>query len=547
MPDRFIVKRLLTLLFLCYLFFFLGNSLVPLTDPDEVFYSLTTKEMAARNEWFVPYIFNQPQFEKPIFTYWLLRVATDLGGMTPESARFFPAVFASLGVLAVYALGLLGFRNERKAFWSAMVLGTGGLYIGMGKTVFTDMVFTVFILYALLSFYLAYSSPKQKVMGILGFYIFSGLAVLTKGPLGFTVCGLTVVLFLLYQKQIQFIFDKWMFFGFLLCLWIALPWYLFMVDTYGQAFVHEFFYNDHWRRLVEAEHRGNDRWYFYPLTILMGVFPWSLFVGAGLWALYKKLKTGLLGFEYFLLSWLLVVLIVFVPAHSKLASYILPVFPALALLTGSFIVEALNSTQPRLMRNLIAITAAALLCLGVGVLIAYPFYTKYLSSNMPVYFCSAALIAMAALMCSALLRQRLSWALGVLSMVVMAFLLTAFMAKSDVLPYVSSFEAAQYVPHAPGQKTTLLASKPYARGIRYYTGQEIAVLDINGRNYFSPHPIPILNTTEQLVQFLKAQKKTYAVLKKGGYKHVRELPANKFKVSLLKVIGYNYVLTIESI
>jgi len=540
------MKRVLVLIALSYVFFFFGNNFLSLTDPDEVFYSLTAKEMAAHGEWMTPYIFDQPQFEKPVFTYWLLRVAFEFGGTNPFSARFFPALFACLGVLGVYALGLLGFKDERKAFWSGVVLCTGALYVGLGKTVFTDMVFSVFILYSFLAFFLAYADPRRKALGLVGFYVFAGLAVLTKGPLGLLIPQAGVILFLLYRRQLNFLYDRWTAVGLLVGAAIALPWYTAMFNKYGQDFIQEFFYNDHWRRLFQAEHKGNDRWFFYPMTMLMGTFPWTLFLGAACVALYKKLKWGLDGFEYFILSWVIAVFAAFQPAHSKLTSYILPLFPALALLTGGFIDDALAS-RSRVVRVSIFTVAAFMLILGIGVLFAQPLYQKYLPSSMPVYFLSALLVTMAGGMVMFVLKEKPAPALGMLSLALLPFLLTAFMIKGDLEPYVSTMTVSQYVPHYPGQKTTLLSSKPYARGLRYYTGQDITVLDINGGNYFSPHPITILTTTGQLTDFLQRQKLTYAVLKKGGYKAVSNLPSDRFKVSLLKAVGYNYVLKIESL
>ncbi len=70
---------------------------------------------------------------------------------------------------------------------SALILMSSGLYIGLARTVFTDMIFTVFILLSLVSFFLAYCRREKKMLGILLFFIFSGLAVLTKGPIGFLV------------------------------------------------------------------------------------------------------------------------------------------------------------------------------------------------------------------------------------------------------------------------------------------------------------------------------------------------------------------------
>ena len=119
----FFLKRISILFSICYVLFLFGNNIFKLTDPDEAFYTLTAHEMAVKNEWLTPYIFGQPQFEKPPLTYWLLQFAFKTWGESPFTARLFPALFASLGVLAIYVLALIGFKNERKAFLSAMVRG----------------------------------------------------------------------------------------------------------------------------------------------------------------------------------------------------------------------------------------------------------------------------------------------------------------------------------------------------------------------------------------------------------------------------------------
>jgi 4-amino-4-deoxy-L-arabinose transferase-like glycosyltransferase len=200
----FYLKRISVLFLICYALFFFGNNFFHLTDPDEVFYSLTAHEMAAKNEWMTPLIFGQPQFEKPPLTYWLLEIAFKSWGESSFTARLFPAIFASLGVLAVYFLGLMGFRDERKAFLSALVLASGAFYAAMGKTVFTDMIFSVFILCAFSLFILAFTDRRRQGIGIIGFYVCCALSTLTKSPLGFLIPQMAVLLFLLYQRQIGF-------------------------------------------------------------------------------------------------------------------------------------------------------------------------------------------------------------------------------------------------------------------------------------------------------------------------------------------------------
>jgi 4-amino-4-deoxy-L-arabinose transferase-like glycosyltransferase len=135
------LKSILILLILGFFFLVLGNAILSLTNPDEVFYVQTAREMAQQHTWMTPYLFGQPQFEKPVLTYWFLRLSFLIFGISNFGVRFFPAVFGILGVLSVYFLGWYGFRDEKKAFLSALVLMTGVVYIGLARTVFLLGVF----------------------------------------------------------------------------------------------------------------------------------------------------------------------------------------------------------------------------------------------------------------------------------------------------------------------------------------------------------------------------------------------------------------------
>jgi 4-amino-4-deoxy-L-arabinose transferase-like glycosyltransferase len=542
----FFLKRISILFLICYALFLFGNNLFSLSDPDEVFYSLTAKEMAAKNEWLTPMIFGQPQFEKPPLTYWLLEYAFKTWGLSPFTARFFPAVFACLGVLAVYFLGLMGFKDERKAFLSAVVLATSAFFAGMGKTVFTDMIFTVFILCAFLMFIVAYTDLRRMAVGFIGFYVFCALATLTKSPLGFVIPQLAVVLFLLYQRQINFLKTWWVPIGIALYLIIALPWYLYMYHQYGQAFIQEYFYNDHWRRLLVAEHRTNDHWYFYPMTMIAGLFPWSLFLFASWVDLFKRIKSPVPVLDYLALSWILAVLVVFQCAHSKLASYILPLFPALALMTGNFLGNALSSIHDRRkMQNLLCASFGILAVLGIVSMVAGQKMLKhYISSQMPMYFLSGSLIALAGVGISLAFKERFQLALYVLALTICPIFLTAFMVRADLEGYVSSHEASEYIPPRSWGAMTVLTSKANARGIRFFTDQDIAVIDFTGKQFFSPHPIPILDTADKINELLKHQHVTYGVVRKTTYQFIVKNFTSHFHVSLLRNIGPDYIVRI---
>jgi 4-amino-4-deoxy-L-arabinose transferase-like glycosyltransferase len=540
------LKSILILLILGYFFLVLGNGIMSLTNPDEVFYVQTAREMAQQHTWMTPYLFGQPQFEKPVLTYWLLRLSFLIFGISNFGVRFFPSLFGILGVLSVYFLGWYGFKDEKKAFLSALVLMTGMVYIGLARTVYTDMIFSIFILLSLVSFYWGYSSENRKSSGILLFFIFSGLAVLTKGPLGLLMPFLIVAAFLLIEKNLKFIFCRASLWGILIFGAIALPWYAFMIAKYGHSFTYEFFYNDHIRRILEAEHSSNDTWYFYPLSMALGTFPWSLLTVGSLIFFPKRFSEKDRSFHVFLGCWIVAVFLVFQFAHSKLVSYIFPMFPALALLTGDFVYEALSGAfQKRALQVSLLASTLILLAIPVGLIIEQDMYSTYLSSKVPVFATMAALVLLSGVLLYFISMNRFLKSIYIFTLVPALLILISVFISSDVEPYLSSQNACRYLSDIPDLNGTVLCSKFFTRGVKYYTGKKVAAVDINGAPFFSPHPIPFLDSEQKLRGFLRTQPVTYCVVRKSAANDIEKLMSNEFKCTVLKIVGDEYVLKIE--
>lgn len=537
------LKYILILIVLSYFFFIFGNSTVSLTNPDEVFYTLSAKEMVQHKTWMTPILFNQPQFEKPIMVYWLLRLGFILfGGINSFAARFFPALFASLGVLAVYFLSLCAFRQEKKAFTSALVLLSSGLYIGLGRTVFTDMIFTVLILCALACFYWGYTKPVKKGMSLMLSFVFMALAVLTKGPLGFFIPFLTVCIFLSVRKEIRYLFCKEVFWGALIFVLVSFPWYILMIGKYGSSFTHEFFYNDHIRRLLEAEHVSNDRWYFYPFAMAGCMFPWSIFLLAALFGLFKQIRKLSPG-HLFLISWIAVVFLIFQFAHSKLVSYIFPLFPALALVTGDFIYNtALLEHKKRTFFVIALISALILLFIPVGLKVCLKIFPGYLSLPQVVYIFIAVFSLLLAALFYCILRRKFFKAIYLFAAVLPVFLAIVPFIHKDIEPYVSSKYISDYLMEHYPEAKTIICSKMYCRGVRFYTGKDVAGMNVN---FFSPHPITYLNYDGNLKDFLSTQPVTYCILKKSAVKDMERVTSGLYKCVLLKQFGDEYLLRVE--
>ena len=540
-------KQILVLLVLAYVFFILGNGILSLTNPDEVFYAQTAKEMIQQRSWLTPYLFGVPQFEKPVLLYWFLRIAFILFGVSSFSARFFPAFFAATGVIAAYLLSRIGFKNEEKAFISSLILMSSGLYIGLARTVFTDMIFSVFILFSLLSFYWDYSRKNKAGPGILLFFIFSGLAVLTKGPLGILLPLLIVPAFLFIKKDIKVLSSKYTLLGILLFIALSLPWYIFIIRKYGSSLTREFFYNDHFRRLIEAEHRGNDRWYFYPFSMIGSMFPWSVYTLTALIFIFKDLRKKANPFYLFLISWVSVVFLVFQFAHSKLVSYIFPLFPALAIITGDFIYEAaLSKNRNRLFFIVSLLISVILWLLPIGLIITSIKYSIYIPSKIPVYIVVSLLVFLSTLFSFFIARGKFLQIVPVLIFLVPAILFAVFFMHKDIEPYVSSKTACEFLSKNYPGDYAIICSKFFARGVRFYTDKGIAIINISGKNSFSPHPVPFLDTDAKVKDFLNRQPIAYCLLRKSQVRDMERISGREFKLTLLKIIGDEYLLKVEA-
>ena len=539
--------QIFVLIGLAYVFLMLGNGIVSLTNPDEVFYVQTAKEMAQHNTWMTPYLFGAPQFEKPILLYWLLRSSIGVFGNTAFAARLPAAFIAILGVLAAYFLSLLGFKNDKKAFFSGLILISCGFYIGLARSVFTDMIFSIFILFALLSFYWGYTYRARKGRGLLLFSVFSALAVLSKGPLGLLIPLSVVIAFLFIKKELKFLFCKYSLWGLFVFSVIALPWYILMEAKYGSIFNREFFYNDHFIRLLKAEHPVNDSWYFYPLTMVGTMFPWSLYALIALVYLVRGIRRNMDTFTLFLGVWIGIVLLIFQFAHSKLTSYIFPLFPALALVTADFICSrAIFAKSPsRIFYIVSLVMAVVILLVPIGLIAALPSYSMYLGSKIPVCVLALALFILGIFSLIFLLRKKFVGFTFTLFFLLLIILFGAACLHKDIEPYVSSRPAAMYLLKNYTVNGPIICSKFFVRGVRFYTDKEVAAVDIPGTEFFSPHPIPFLNSDTKVREFLGKQPVTYGIIKKTNIVDFKRLTDGYFKFEILKQIGNEYVIRIS--
>lgn len=318
------------LIFLCLILFFFCNWLIPVTDPTENCYALTAKEMLQAGDYFSPRIYGDFWYDKPIFFYWELLLACGIFGVNEFALRFFPAVFATLGVFLTYFFASRMF-NKKVGFAAAVILATSPEYWYIAHAIITDMTLFCAISTTLMTFYFAYTEKKPKYLYIA--FAAAGVAILTKGPIGFFLPGLIIFLFLISQKDLKYLLRGEILKGAALMLAIAATWYLPMYIMHGQQFFMDLIGVHNFLRATVSEHPENNVWYYYALVFLIGFLPWIL-------PLIKIRKLPQLDVRRrFLIIWAVTVFVVFQSFATKYPTYTLPYMMPIAILFSEFFAE----------------------------------------------------------------------------------------------------------------------------------------------------------------------------------------------------------------
>lgn len=302
-------------------FIHLGN--LPLVDPDEPVYAQTALEMLQNQDFISPRIYGEFWYDKPPMYYWLVAGAFKMFGVGEFAARFPSALLAVLGSLLIYLSGRKLF-NDRTGLLAALILATSLEYFYLSKAAVTDMTLTFFLTGALVAFLL-----KNNYM----FYTCAALAVVTKGPIGAVFCGAIVVLYLLVTGNLARLKSMKLFSGGALFIAIAAPWYLAMYYYHGMDFISTFFGFHNMTRFLSPEHPLGTFWYFYIPVLTIGFFPWTAFLIQAVIEGWKE-KGQDRNHIMFLVIWASVVFLFFTLSQTKLVSYILPMYPPIAMLVG---------------------------------------------------------------------------------------------------------------------------------------------------------------------------------------------------------------------
>ncbi|HVT36182.1 MAG TPA: glycosyltransferase family 39 protein [Nevskiaceae bacterium] len=348
----------------------------PLAHPDEGRYSEISREMLVTGDWITPRLDGLKYFEKPPLQYWATAAAFAAFGQSDFVARLWTALCGFISVLAVwYTARRLWGRTA--AHYAALAAAGMAYLIAISHVVTLDSAVSGFLTLALCGFLRAQhdgASAAENRRWMLVAWASMAAAMLSKGLIGVVLPGAVLLLYsALCRDWRPWARMQWLR-GLALFALIAAPWHV-LVAMRNPEWAHFYFVHEHFERYTTTEHHREGAWWYFIPLLLAGTLPWTSLLPRALLQGWRD-DAGTFRPRRFLVIWAAFIFFFFSISGSKLPGYILPVFPALALLLGPLL-AALPSAALR--RHL-----ATPIVFGILLLVAAPFFAHSGSERTPM-------------------------------------------------------------------------------------------------------------------------------------------------------------------
>jgi len=334
--NHILTKQFWLLLFAVALIWFANLEYRTLIKPDEGRYAEIPREMVASGDWVTPRLNELKYFEKPPLQYWATATAYTVFGEHQWTSRLWTGLTGFAGILLVWFAGLHLFGREA-AGYAALLLSSSLLYVLMGHINTLDMGMTFFITLGILGLLLgqAQADVRKRRNWMLLAWAGMALAVLSKGLMGIILPGAALFIYCLVQRDFGVLKRMHWLPGLAVFFAITVPWFVLVMKA-NPEFFERFFIYEHYTRFTTKVHGRYQPWYYFIPILLAGALPWTVLMFDAMQRTLRdsSLPEKMFNTQRFLLIWAVFIYVFFSVSGSKLPSYLLPMFPVLALLMG---------------------------------------------------------------------------------------------------------------------------------------------------------------------------------------------------------------------
>jgi 4-amino-4-deoxy-L-arabinose transferase-like glycosyltransferase len=492
-----------------------------LYNPDEGRYAEIPREMLASGDWVIPHLNGLVYIEKPPLQYWATAISEAVFGQNDWAARLYIGLCALATLYATWAL----VRREwgaAAAARAAIMLGSSLLFILLGHQLTLDMSLTLFTTVTFAGFCIAQRAEHWRRWMLLSWAGIAG-AFLTKGLIAGVLPLLALIGYCVLQRDLApwrrlLLVRGTMLFG-VLCL----PW-LSLIQHRLPQFFQFFFVREHLQRfLTKIEDRYQPWWFFVPV-LAAGVLPWLLPALRAL-SVDWRASTARPGFDLrrFAWVWCVVVFVFFSASDSKLLTYIMPLFPQLALLMAT-------GPTPRLDKDLRA-TGAAMLAVGALLLVGAVLLPHFLHDPLraPYFLQIRPAVVLMGLCCAAGgvaalrvrpdgLRPTLAVGLGGL-----ATWTGVLWAAAVLAPVYSGAALYRQLPAALRQDVPVYSVRTYDQSLTFYLRHPVTLVEYRGELDFGQtlEPAKSIATLAAFETIWRDSAQALAVLERPTYQQLQ--------------------------
>lgn len=432
--------------------------------------------------------------QKPPLYYWLAALAGMPGGRVTEGAARLPSALAGVALVALtFALGARRLGRS-SAFFGAGILLTAALFAYASRRAQLDVVLALFETLALIGFLRLDRDVGSRRSNLILMHAAMGLAVLTKGPVGVLLPTLVIAGYLTWEGRLRSFLAAFPLRALALSVLPGALWIALATMLAPDGFFHDAVVDNVFGRFFIGTSKVNP-WYYF-----IGVFPLNFLPWSVLWPLVFLVGRRQIfapGADEetrrtwrFLLAWVGATFIFFSFSTGKRDLYLVPCYPAVALLCGDAVVRGLRGLPalPRWVVRPIAALAVALTaaCLLVAVAPVIPMV------DVPFAFAAAMAAVMFVAFASWRSAERRAGALGSLALTIGTILAIEFSIFMLFFPALEAQKSPRLIAHAaaelspPGQPIGLVEEHPFVGALAYYSGHRVIEVGPaeNLRRYF---------------------------------------------------------------
>jgi 4-amino-4-deoxy-L-arabinose transferase-like glycosyltransferase len=447
-----------------------------LGEPDEGRYAEIAREMLVSHDWVTPRLDGFLFFDKPPLHYWASATAYLVFGVHPWSARLWCALTGLLAMLAVGWAGRRVFGREVGGY-AMVILGSSLLFALAAHIDTLDVGVTAFLGIGMALFLVAQFDPSaahQRTLLNVLMWASLALAILSKGLIGVVLPGLALVVFVLWQRDLRMIWRTSPWIGLLVMALIAAPWFVMICRVHPEFFDY-FFIREHFTRFLTSDDgRSKPLGFFIPVVVL-GLFPWTLMLP------WRRSDWKVLDVRdparRFLLVWVGVTFLFFSASHSKLTFYVLPLWPAAALLLAWLVARMSVNALVRRLWWLATLAACAAAAVVIGMLTVRSINEETIRGALRGAAEGLAIVSLAAMVGSwAAQRGRRPLAIHVLALSSLVAWQLVFVSSQPYVELTSAAPVARVVKAAMDPDTEIFVVKAYQGGLPFYVGRLVTVV-----------------------------------------------------------------------